>query len=805
MVVKNDPMLANYENIFITSIPVELMRHNHIDFTIKFRVDEYSPWQWVEDQFGTCNGEILLQKPLESPMNLDPYLHLGRDWEVEQLYVDGKSATFHLQSRTSLPPATEGDAKREQLVLGKVPGQLRFMALVRLLEPWLGPRHGNAEFSVEEDAIMCCFLNEAGQHLTLLPMNGIGDVQTLIRSDEEYNVVVVARNDGPESCTFRVIAAVASTIEESISAAVDAARDFVTNSSEARQTASHITKVINGDLENLRSSPVEDWCDGLAYCTYNSLGMHLDISKILKGLESLSRAGVTVSSMIIDDKWQKINDQENPDLWQCAWEDFEADKKCFPNGLKSAITTIREKHPVLKDIAIWHALLGYWGGMSPSGHISQKYRMIQDKALLQGHVPAVIHTVHPDDVYRMYDDFYSFLSSCGITSVKTDVQFMIDQFQSTKIRGSVPTAYQSAWTTAHLRHFQGKAISCMSMIPQILFHSFLPTNNPVCVMRNSDDFFPEIRSSHPRHLFLNAHNALFTQNLNVLPDWDMFQTSHPYSRFHAAARCISGGPVYITDSPNEHDIELIHEMSAPDQHGRTIILRPTNVARTISAYDAYSEGHLLKIGTTTGEGRHQASILGVFNISEHEKTFMLNVNEILSTASELPAGKALILCYRNSLTFPPVDLAQSYTSPLVIHGTLNSCESDIFSAHPIHEVALMDSLVSVAVLGLLGKMTGAAAVLSVCSTVVDDLIRLDIGLKALGRLGVWMAESRAGSQRVSPSEMTAVVQGTAIPKRYLLITSDANGYQVDIDLLTAWRDLGLQGSDSKEISVTLWI
>jgi hypothetical protein len=73
-------------------------------------------------------------------------------------------------------------------------------------------------------------------------MNGVGDVQTLFRSDEEYNVVVVARNDGPESCTFRVIAAVASTIEESISAAVDAARDFITNSSEARQTASHITK-----------------------------------------------------------------------------------------------------------------------------------------------------------------------------------------------------------------------------------------------------------------------------------------------------------------------------------------------------------------------------------------------------------------------------------------------------------------------------------------------------------------------------------------------------------------------------------
>lgn len=40
-----------------------------------------------------------------------------------------------------------------------------------------------------------------------------------------------------------------------------------------------------------------------------------------------------------------------------------------------------------------------------------------------------------------------------------------------------------------------------------------------------------------------------TQHLNVIPDWDMFQTVHEYSGFHAAARCVSGGPIYIVCSP----------------------------------------------------------------------------------------------------------------------------------------------------------------------------------------------------------------------------------------------------------------
>ena len=147
--------------------------------------------------------------------------------------------------------------------------------------------------------------------------------------------------------------------------------------------------------------------------------------------------------------------------------------------------------------------------------------------------------IDPSDAHRMYNDFYTFLPSCGVTGVKTDAQFMLDLLASTPDRAAFTTTYQSAWTQVLRRHLGGKAISCMSQIPQILFHSFLPTFTPRILLRNSDDFFPDIPASHPWHVFCNAHNALFVQHLNVLPDWDMFQTSHPYSGFHAASRCVS--------------------------------------------------------------------------------------------------------------------------------------------------------------------------------------------------------------------------------------------------------------------------
>ena len=56
------------------------------------------------------------------------------------------------------------------------------------------------------------------------------------------------------------------------------------------------------------------------------------------------------------------------------------------------------------------------------------------------------------------------------------------------------------------------------------------------------------------------------------------------------ARCISGGPIYITDSPGEHDIDLIHQMTAKNPRGDTIILRPSNVGKTL---DVYIIGYLL--------------------------------------------------------------------------------------------------------------------------------------------------------------------------------------------------------------------
>lgn len=111
-----------------------------------------------------------------------------------------------------------------------------------------------------------------------------------------------------------------------------------------------------------------------------------------------------VTNLIIDDNWQSL-DNHGESQFQRGWTDFDANKQGFPNGLKHTATKIRDDHPNIQHIAVWHALLGYWGGVSPSGNIAKIYktRLVRKSNKLVG---GTITVVDEEDVQRMYNDFY---------------------------------------------------------------------------------------------------------------------------------------------------------------------------------------------------------------------------------------------------------------------------------------------------------------------------------------------------------------------------------------------------------------
>ena len=714
------------------------------------------------------------------------------------------------------------------------------MSLVRIWEPWLAPRHGGEKLHLTEPAVLLSFLRSDGMQVVLLAVNGVDDVLTEFASSQEGEIVVRARNDTGRDRKFKILAASAWNFEVANAAVMYELRKLVRESTAYQQALEQLDQL----PKSVRSASVDSdtvlvdpktngnhdstvapqwmasWYDSLAYCTWNSLGQDLNAEKIMSGLDSLAKNKIYVSTLIIDDNWQSLDGtQGETNQFHRGWKDFEANPLGFPEGLKTAVDKIKKAHPRIHDIAVWHALMGYWGGISADGSIADQYKTIQVKFQQGLPLAGMRWAVHPDDIHRMYDDFYRFLSDAGITGVKTDVQFALGLLNDTPDRRSFTNTYQSAWTQAHLRHLSGKAISCMSMLPQILCHSFLPTTTPRILLRNSDDFFPNVPTSHAWHVFVNAHNALFTQHLNILPDWDMFQSSHPYSGFHAAARCISGGPIYITDTPGDHDVDLIQQMTALNPRGQTVILRPSCIGKTMGVYDKYDDKNALKIGVYDGKTGIGSGMLGVFNIADAEISFILpitkfpGVNAPASTNGDSNAAsskKWLVRSHVSKHITSPIQPSDPIKPDNLLQCTLPVRGYDVWTAIPVHSFCkpkeVMPAL-EIAVLGLLGKFSGACAILESSFAFHEAphyRMSICVQLKALGVLGIWLSDG--GGRKVD--EMMVLIQQKAVPQHVIRLNTEycPNGSGVlEIDVGEAWEEMHLDPGWSNEVGVDVFL
>ena len=782
-----------------------------VQFTLKYRTSSSDSWKWVNDHSCLKDGELYFQ-PQKQPYGLSDYLK-NYDARFRVSSEDSDTPNTQLWSITATVNRAEGKASGyTDISLGLPRSFSRWFSLVRIWNPWLAPRHGIGDFAPTEDAVLASFLRWDGLHLVVLAISGLEDVLTVLKHDGAGNIIVHSRNDREDEGKLQVVVTVGRTFEAANAAAMYHARKLVQTN---QYMSGELREEIKVQLDNgVKAEWMENWYDGLTYCTWNGLGQDLSEQKIFDALDILKANKVKITNLIIDDNWQSL---DNPGMSQFkrGMTDFEANEENFPKGLKYTAFTIRENHPNIQHIAVWHAILGYWGGISPDSTISRNYKtkVVRKQAGLTG---GTITVVDPDDVPRFYSDFYQFLLSSGIDSVKTDVQFFLDLLDDADDRRRFIDAYQDAWTIASLRYFSIKAISCMSQAPQILFHTQMPTTKPRLMVRNSDDFFPEIPTSHPWHLFVNAHNSLFTCHLNVLPDWDMFQTSHPYSSFHAAGRCVSGGPIYFTDEPGKHDLDLIKQMTAQSIKGNTVILRPDMIGRTTSVYTTYEEERLLKVGTFVG-GVGGISILGCFNVSERPLTEFVHLNDFFGIESE----EDYVVRNHTTGELSPMVSQASEIPPVSLEVAVKGWE--ILTAYPVRSFTLRGStglkqdVTRIAVLGLLGKMTGAAAIVRSGARIQGNgRLRLEITLKALGVLGmskhilIWQSLTVKGIYISSlPSlsfeeHLFATISSRAIPL-HTVKTSESSSSVLEIDTETAWNEMGLQSSWSNEMTLEVFI
>ena len=258
-------------------------------FTVKYRLQSTDDWVWVNDQFSKADGEIYFQPPNLPGKSPSQEETLGGDDLLN--YIDNlQGSRLSIHAVNSETPDTklwtiigQASSEYETYTLGRPSNCNRWFSLVRIWTPWLAPRHGKTSFSTTEDAILCSFLRWDGLHLVLLAVSGIDDVTTVFKSDTKGNVVISGRNDnelGDGLCT--VIAAVGRTFDSAIAAAMYHARKMIAGTAEEIEQA----------RKEIKPEWLENWYDGLTYCTWNGLGQALTEQKIYNALDVLRKNAI---------------------------------------------------------------------------------------------------------------------------------------------------------------------------------------------------------------------------------------------------------------------------------------------------------------------------------------------------------------------------------------------------------------------------------------------------------------------------------------------------------------------------------
>lgn len=422
-----------------------------------------------------------------------------------------------------------------------------------------------------------------GKYLLILPLT-YGGMRAELRTEEGQATLVSLSGDSRFTPCGFLMAAIAVG---------DDPYELVN-----RVFAAAMNELGSGRLRKDKSVP--EFVHDFGWCSWNAFYDKVTEEKVIAALDTFAAGKMPVGFYILDDGWQLGGSYtaSKPDgATHMPWglKSFKANTDKFPSGLAGLIRRIKSA-TTLRHFGVWHTLQGIWGGLHPDGELFSQYETYTD---VWGHI-----IFKPSESYRFFQDYHAYVRSCGADFVKVDNQSTLEgNVEERYPVGEAARTVHQAMDGSVAVHFSGQVINCMCMSSDIMLQ--LPYSN---VARNSDDFYPWRPNNPGDHVSQNAYNNLWTGQL-AIPDWDMFESHHPYGRFHAMARAISGSPIYCTDYPGKQDFQLLRRLVLSD--GRALRCEePAQVTRDCLFVDPVNDAVLMKLFNTlpTGHG-----LLGVFN------------------------------------------------------------------------------------------------------------------------------------------------------------------------------------------------
>lgn len=306
----------------------------------------------------------------------------------------------------------------------------------------------------------------------------------------------------------------------------------------------------------------------LGWCTWNASdnGNKLSEELVLEGVKTFTDKKFPLGWVLFDDGWFT---HQNSQL-----QSMLPDPKKFPNGFKPLISQLKNQHGV-KYAGGWHAFDGYWNGIDPASELGQRYKgqlfsWTQRKSPVgEDTTLKTYHFIRPDSdsLVSFFDTWHRYLKGEGFDFIKVDNQLVAERMaQNTYPLFSLSESIHRAIYRSADKYFNGAVINCMDMTADAYLNF-----GTSAVGRAVEDYFPEDRGktynleegNAAAHVVQAVYNALYFSQM-VIPDFDMFESHNPNAVFHALARTLNNGPIYLTDKPGKQNFDILNRITFAD-------------------------------------------------------------------------------------------------------------------------------------------------------------------------------------------------------------------------------------------------
>lgn len=146
-------------------------------------------------------------------------------------------------------------------------------------------------------------------------------------------------------------------------------------------------------------------------------------------MQELKDKRIPAKWVLIDDGWL------DADYKKQVLKGLDADADKFPDGLGACIREIKQDYDV-KQVGVWHAVMGYWNGLEKDSSAGRKLRD-ESRTLEDGRI---VPDTEPGRAFAFYDTWHSYL--------KTAVMWILSR---STVRVQFPYFMPAERSTAELR------------------------------------------------------------------------------------------------------------------------------------------------------------------------------------------------------------------------------------------------------------------------------------------------------------------------------------------------------------------